>query len=221
MAAELIAFEGIDGSGKGTQAARLCETLNAHGRTAAVLSFPQYQQTFFGRQIGEMLDGKFGPLSSVAPWAAALLFAGDRWESLPKLREMQSRYDVVILDRYVASNIAHQAGRVQGEARARLRKLIEQLEFEVYQVPRPNRILLLDLPVDSARQLVAAKKPRTYTEKAADLLESDANHLAQTREAYLELAAFDPTWQRIDMLYEGQLRTVDDIAAEIWQSCGR
>ena len=215
MSAILMAFEGIDGSGKGTQSALLCQNLQILGKRAAVFSFPQYQQTFFGRRIGEMLDGRFGSLTEIAPWAAALLFAGDRWESLPRLNALRDEVEVVILDRYVPSNIAHQAGRYQGEERARLRRLIEELEYDIYRVPRPDHVFLLDIPVAVAQQLVLAKKPRDYTDKASDLLEADAQYLEQTRQAYLELAASEPHWHQIAVTHAGQLRSTADIAAEI------
>src|SRR5436309_12852628 len=102
----LIAIEGIDGSGKGTQARRLIERLAASGRRAALLSFPRYGETLFGRAIGEFLNGRFGTLDQVHPFLASLLYAGDRFESRRLLAELLATHDVVVLDRYVASHLA-------------------------------------------------------------------------------------------------------------------
>ena len=78
---ELIAIEGIDGSGKGTQAAILVDRLRAAGRRCELLSFPRYRETKFGSKIGDFLNGRFGQLDQVSPFLVSLLFAGDRFES--------------------------------------------------------------------------------------------------------------------------------------------
>jgi dTMP kinase len=106
--AVLIAIEGIDGSGKGTQAQQLVERLNQHNTTACLLSFPRYSETLFGTTIGRFLDGDFGPLDAVAPELAATLYAGDRYESRGLLIDALDNHQVVVCDRYVPSNLAHQ-----------------------------------------------------------------------------------------------------------------
>ncbi|MFM7836280.1 MAG: thymidylate kinase, partial [Planctomycetaceae bacterium] len=105
--ARLIAIEGIDGAGKGTQASRLKESLAARGLRAAVLQFPRYSATSFGAAIGDFLNGRFGTLAEVHPQLAAVLYAGDRFESRGLLLELMEQHDVVVLDRFVGSNLAH------------------------------------------------------------------------------------------------------------------
>ncbi len=228
MSALFIALEGIDGSGKGTQAALLKDRLIAAGLRTALLSFPRYQQTEFGRQIGRFLNGEFGGLDEVDPLLASLLFAGDRFESRSLLRESLAAHDVVVCDRYVASNIAHQAAKRSGAERAALIDWIEHLEFGLYELPRPQLTIWLDLPVTQAQELIARKTKRTYTDKAADLQEADGDYLEQVRAVYATLAERDPTWRRIDCLApvsrdaeasvaERSFRDVDDIAREIFQ----
>ncbi len=211
----LIAIEGIDGSGKGTQAALLHERLNQAGIRTALLSFPRYQQTAFGQEIGRFLNGQFGSLDQVHPLLASLLFAGDRFESREMIRESLADHDIVLCDRYVASNVAHQAAKRTGTERRELIEFIERLEFEIYQLPRPQLTIWLDLPIPEAQTLIALKARRTYTEKAADLQEADGNYLQQVREVYAASAARDPHWRRIDCLVNSQLRSMDDIATEV------
>ena len=103
----LIAIEGIDGSGKGTQAQRLAQSLEAGGESVRLLSFPRYEQTAFGRRIGHFLNGRYGQLDQVDPLLVSLLYAGDRFESKGVLLDAIAGCDVVVLDRYVPSNIAH------------------------------------------------------------------------------------------------------------------
>lgn len=211
----LIAIEGIDGAGKGTQAARLVAALRAAGRSVALLSFPRYQETSFGRRIGEFLNGRFGTLDQVSPFLAALLYAGDRFESKPVLSAAIAENDVVVLDRYVASNIAHQCAKLAGAERDELRNWIEHVEFEVHGLPRPDLTILFDLPAPDAQGLIARKQQRAYTQKAADLQEADTGYLSRVREVYRELADGDACWQRVAVMSDGRVRGIEDIAAEV------
>jgi dTMP kinase len=211
----LVAIEGIDGSGKGTQAKRLLERLKAEGRRATLLSFPRYDATFFGRAVGDFLNGAFGSLDQVHPFFSALLFAGDRFESRSLLADALAGNDVVVLDRYVASNVAHQAARLEGTARERLIAAIEYLEFELYHLPRPDLVVLLDLSVSQAQRLIANKPARSYTERSADIQEADSDYLARVRELYLDLARNESNWSVIGCEQQGSLRPVGDISEEI------
>ena len=212
----LVNIEGIDGSGKGTQAARLQARLVAQGCRTQLVSFPRYRETNFGHKVADFLNGRFGQLNEVNPFLASLLYAGDRFESKAWLTDAIEHHDVVIFDRYVASNMAHQASKLDGAERAELIAWIQQLEFGVYELPRPDLSVLLDIPPQVAQQLIARKAPRDYTEQAADLQESDSTHLERTRQVYLELARTQPGWKRVSCVQEGQLRTADEIEAEIW-----
>jgi dTMP kinase len=211
----LIAIEGIDGSGKGTQAQRLLERLRVEGQRATLLSFPRYDTTFFGRAVGEYLNGAFGSLGQVHPFFSALLFAGDRFESRPLLADALATNDVVVLDRYVASNVAHQAARLEGTTRERLIEAIEHLEFDIYQMPRPDLVVLLDLSVARAQRLIANKPARSYTDRAADIQEADADYLSRVRDLYLDLARREQNWSVISCERESSLRPVEEIAEEI------
>lgn len=211
----LVAIEGIDGSGKGTQAARLREALAARGLKAALISFPRYQETFFGARIGDFLNGRFGSLEEVHPFLAATLFAGDRLESRAMLLGALAANDVVVLDRYVASNIAHQAAKRDGAERQGLTEWILKLEFEVNQLPKPDLAIVLDLPATRAQELIAKKNVRTYTDRAADLQEADGAYLENVRQVYLELARRDANWRVIAVEEQGRLRSIEEVAGEV------
>jgi dTMP kinase len=213
----LIAIEGIDGSGKGTQAALLRDALAARGLMTALISFPRYQETFFGARIGDFLNGRFGSLDQVHPFLAATLFAGDRLESRPMLIEALETHDVVVLDRYVASNIAHQAAKRTDDERTTLAQWILNLEFLVNKLPRPDVSLLLDLPATTAQTLIAKKNARAYTDRAADLQEADAAYLENVRQVYLALANDDPGWSIIPVERQGALRAIGDVSSEVLQ----
>lgn len=221
MAGRLIAIEGIDGSGKGTQARRLLDRFLADGRTAALLSFPRYTETRFGELVGEYLNGRFGALDQVDPFLASLLFAGDRFESRPTLLDALARHEVVICDRYVGSNVAHQAAKCPPERRDELIGRIETVEFEIYGLPRPDRTILLDLSVGQARRFIAKKAKRSYTDQTEDLHESDGLYLGAVGEVYRARQAADPTWVRIDCEIDAVVRSIESIAEEVWREASR
>ncbi|MEX0727390.1 MAG: dTMP kinase [Planctomycetaceae bacterium] len=217
MATPLIVIEGIDGSGKGTQAARLVKRLEQRDRRVQLLSFPRYSETFFGEAIGRFLNGRFGELSDVHPALVSLLYAGDRFESKAVLETAQSSAEVIVCDRYVPSNLAHQGGRLQGAERQELVKWIERLEYELYQLPRPDLVILFDLPVPLAQELIARKSKRMYTDRAADIQEADSRYLAQVRETYQGLAHANPqTWATIPCHRRDEIRSLDEIEQDVW-----
>jgi dTMP kinase len=213
----LIAIEGIDGTGKGTQARRLTDTLAAQGRPVELIGFPRYRETEFGDRIGHYLDGRYGALADVHPLFASLLFAGDRFESRDMLLDALARCDIVILDRYVGSNLAHQCARQFGAERAELMDFIDHLEHGIYKLPQADLVILLDLPAEQAQELIAKKAPRDYTDQAHDLQEANVAYQESVRQLYLEIAASHEQWRRVDLAPDGTLRPIDDIAAEILQ----
>jgi dTMP kinase len=214
----LLDFEGIDGSGKGTQAQRLHARLISERLRCALISFPRYSQTLFGRAVGDFLNGRFGSLDQVHPFLVSLLFAGDRFESKGLLCDALREHDVVVLDRYVPSNIAHQAAKLQGAERAALIRQILEIEHSIYGLPKADLVLHLDLPVSQAQALVARKAQRDYTEQAADIQEADAGYLAHVAEVYHALAQSEPHWCRIECCPEGRLLTVDEVHDLVWST---
>jgi dTMP kinase len=214
----LLAFEGIDGSGKGTQAARLVETAAAEGRSVASFSFPLYDDNPFSRAIGRYLNGDFGGLDRVHPALSALLYACDRFHARPALVQAIGECDLVVCDRYVASNIAHQGSQLDGVEREELIEWLLDVEYGEFELPKPDLVVLLDAQPSLARELVSRKGARSYTTLEADILESDEAHGDASREIYLELARRDG-WHVVETAEAGgALRSVDEIAADVWSA---
>jgi len=211
-----LAFEGIDGSGKGTQAARLAETAAARGHSVASFSFPLYDGNPFSRAIGRYLNGDLGRLEDVHPALSALLYACDRFHARPDLVRAIEDCDLVVCDRYVASNLAHQGSQLEGAEREEFLAWLLEVEYGELQLPEPGLVVLLDAHPKLARELVAKKGARSYTTLEADILESDEAHGDASREIYLELARRDG-WHVVGAAGEdGSVRDVDEIAADIW-----
>jgi len=210
-------IEGIDGSGKGTQAALLAETATQAGYSTASMSFPLYDGNPFSVAVADYLNGVFGTVDEVHPELSGLLYACDRYHARPALEEALAVHDLVVCDRYVASNLAHQGAKLDGDGRDRLLNWLDAVEFGEFGLPRPDLVVLLDLPPELARSLVDRKPARGYTELTADIHEDAAGHLAAARQVYIDLAAREPSvWRTVDVSVDGAVRPPDEIAADVW-----
>jgi dTMP kinase len=215
----LVAIEGIDGAGKGTLAANLMALAEAEAIDARSLSFPRYEETRFAKLIGQYLNGRFGALDEVPVHFAALLYAGDRLESRDGLLALLDRHDLVVLDRYVASNAAYNAAKFEPHEQAALIAWIDELEYEIFELPPPRLTCLLSTAPKVADRLVAQKDGRAYTDDTRDLHEADRGYMDRVAQVYERLAAEDrrSTWFRCLAQDEaGALRPPEAIAAEVW-----
>src|SRR5579862_2637851 len=113
---KFVILEGIDGSGKRTQLKMVARAFEQRGIPHAEISFPDYSG-FFGKMVARFLNGEFGPLEAVDPHFSALLYAGDRLESKPKMDAALASGKTLLADRYIGSNLAHQGARVAPAAR--------------------------------------------------------------------------------------------------------
>jgi dTMP kinase len=187
MTGFLLAIEGGDGAGKATAAAGVAAALRAGGRTATVVSFPRYGDTVGGQVLGDFLAGRLA--RPVTPHAAAVLYALDRFESRDHLLAAMADHDVVVLDRYIASNIAYQAAKVPPAEVPALMAWILALERDQFQLPAADLQVYLDTPVEVARDLIAQKHQRSYTTRTYDEHEADLALQARVRENYAAMAA--------------------------------
>src|SRR6202171_998135 len=173
---KLIAVEGIDGSGKRTQVDLLTLNLKARGHSVYSTGFPQYD-SWFGKMVGQFLNGDLGPLESVDPHFTTLLYAGDRFEAKPRLEAALNQGKIVLVDRYIGSNLAHQTARVHAAGPPAFVSWIKHLEYNIYNLPRETNVLYLRVPPREAQQLVSRKSARSYTTVKQDLLEASLSHL--------------------------------------------
>jgi dTMP kinase len=211
----LIAVEGIDGSGKRTQVKLLAKALTAAGRPVLPTSFPHYD-SWFGKMVGQFLNGDFGPLESVDPHFTALLYAGDRFEAKPLLDATLQKGFIVLADRYIGSNLAHQTARVPRPDRDAFLAWIEHLEYKIYNLPREALVLYLRVPPRAAQDLVDRKSARSYTKVKKDLLEASLKHLEIASSLYDQLSR-RPNWTTIQCYDEQRsaMRSPKSISQEI------
>lgn len=211
----LVAIEGADGAGKATTAARLCEALGAAGRSATVIAFPRYGETVGGVTIGRFLAGEL-PVP-VTPHAAAVLYALDRLEWRDAILAARAAHDVVIFDRYIASNMAYQAAKVpEAEARAMMEWILD-LETGRFALPSPTLSIYLETPWEIAKALILQKARRSYTERSYDEHEADVALQARVRANYEAIVAAGllGPWRSVAASAGGTMRTPEEIVAEI------
>ena len=213
----LIAIEGIDGSGKRTQMDLLHDVIAAGhgGHSVYSAAFPQYN-SWFGKMVGQFLNGELGALETVDPHFTALLYAGDRFEAKPKIEAALHQGKVVLIDRYIGSNLAHQAARVAPEKRAEFQQWIKHLEYNIYNLPQEDMILYLRVPPAEAQKLVAQKAKRSYTNAKQDILEASLRHLQEAANMYDNLSRSSP-WVTVECFDSANqtMRSVDAIAREV------
>ena len=183
----LIAIEGVDGAGKRTLTQGLCTALQAAGRSVATLAFPRYGQSVAADVAAEALHGQHGDLAS-SVYAMAMLFALDRAGAAAQIRELCGGHDVVILDRYVASNAAYSAARLHQDAAGEVVDWVHQIEYQRLQLPAPDWQVLLGVSAELAGRR-ARDRARQDASRSRDAYERDNELQQRTGAAYAGLAA--------------------------------
>ncbi len=185
----LIVIEGVDGAGKRTLTNGLRAAFEAAGCSVATLAFPRYGHSVSADLAAEALHGGHGDLSS-SVYAMAVLFALDRSGAGDEIAHLNAAYDVVILDRYVASNAAYSAARLHQGADGDVVDWVRDLEYGRLHLPSPDWQVLLDVPTDLAAER-AESRAQQEADRAKDAYERDDGLQRRTGEVYSGLAAAD------------------------------
>ena len=159
MKGKLIVIDGTDGSGKATQVKKLTERLLQENHNVKSLDFPRYYDNFFGKFIGEALRGDYGNWKDIHPKIASIIYANDRLESAPMIKDWLDEGNIVILDRYVSSNQIHQGGKIHDKhTRKEFMQWLDTMEHEILGIPRPDLILYLNVPIAVTREIIGRKR---------------------------------------------------------------
>ena len=183
----LIVIEGVDGAGKRTLTNGLRAAFEAEGSSVATLAFPRYGHSASADLAAEALHGGHGDLSS-SVYAMAVLFALDRSGARDEIGHLNAAYDVVILDRYVASNAAYSAARLHQGADGDIVEWVRDLEYGRLHLPSPDWQVLLDVPAELASER-AENRAQQEADRAKDVYERDDGLQRRTGEVYSGLAA--------------------------------
>jgi dTMP kinase len=183
----LIVIEGLDGSGKRTLTDSLARRWRAAGQTVATMAFPRYGIDVHADLVRDALYGRLGDLAD-SVYGPALLFALDRRAAAPEIRELRAHHDVLLLDRYVASNAAYGSARLGGpEAESGFAGWVSALEIDRFRVPLPDLQVLLATPLAVAAER-AKDRAAGETGRALDRFAADAALQRRTAAMYGRLA---------------------------------
>ena len=215
-----IVLEGLDGAGKSTQIRMLRQLFADRGVESEYVHFPRFDSPVYGQLIARFLRGEFGGVQEVDPYLVALIFAGDRADAAPQIRQWLAEGKAVVLDRYVYSNVGFQCAKLPaGEERDRLADWIVNLEFGHNALPRPDLSLFLDVPFAfTERKLSEVREgaDRDYLQGGQDIPEASLQLQQDVRSVYLASAAKDPSLRVVDCSdASGAMESPEGIFAKI------
>lgn len=211
---KLIVFEGTDGSGKSTQFELLAKRLEAEQIGFQRLRFPQYEEPS-SALIRMYLGGAFGDdPEAVNAYAASTFYAVDRYASYQCVwKDYYQGGGLVVSDRYTTSNAVHQGSKVPEGERAEFFRWLYDLEYDRMGLPRPDLVVLLDMPVELSEQLMRKREQSTGTH--ADIHERDEDYLKKCRDVALHAAKYYG-WRAVSCAKDGAIRGVEDIHEEVY-----
>lgn len=214
---KFIVIEGTDGSGKATQTKFLADKLKSLGVPFQLADFPQYGQSS-GYFAEKYLRGEYGTASEVGPYRGSLFYALDRYDKSFEIRRWLAEGKIVVSNRYVSANMGHQAGKIKNkEERGKFLKWLLELEYGIFDIPKPDLTILLYVPPKMGQKFVDQKGERAYTKgKKRDIHEADLKHLEESAEAYLAVAK-KYKWRVIDYRKPNGILSLEEVQAQIWE----
>ncbi|MGM9533736.1 MAG: dTMP kinase [Intestinibacter sp.] len=216
MKGKLIIIEGSDGSGKATQTKKLYDRLEQNNYNIKKVEFPNYNSES-SALVKMYLRGDFGKhAEDVDPYICSTFFAVDRYASFKtEWEEFYNNGGIIICDRYTTSNMIHQASKMEVEERDKYLEWLNDLEFNLYKIPKPDCVIFLDVPVEMSQKLMKDRNNKITGESEKDIHESDFDYLKKSYENSLYIAK-KYNWQRINCIKDDNMRTIDDIHEEIY-----
>ena len=218
---KLIVIDGTDGSGKATQVKLLRTRLTKEGYTVKLLDFPEYYKNFFGKFLGHCLSEQYYNWINVHPKIASISYAADRWESSEKIKAWLDKGYIVLANRYASANQIHQGGKISdSKKRASFIKWLDQMEYEVFKIPRPDVIFYLNVPMSVILRLIAERQrkvSRAYLGKRKDIVEGNIPYLENSHKAALWLAHNQKNWVKIECAEDGEIQPREVIHGVIYE----
>ncbi|MDR2540822.1 MAG: deoxynucleoside kinase [Candidatus Peribacteria bacterium] len=210
---KLIVIDGTDGSGKHTQTELLAQNLRALGYGVETISFPQYGKKSAGL-AENYLNGVYGSADNVDAYQGSVFYAVDRFDASFEIRKWLEEGKIVITDRYVSANMGHQAGKIHDlSQRDTFLNWLDNFEYEVMKIPRPDVNLFLYVDPEISRSLALGVQ-KTNMDKGKDVHENDAEHMKHASEAF-KYVADKFSWITVDCIQDGHLRSREEISEGI------
>lgn len=214
---KFIVIDGSDGSGKTTQLQILASHLRQEGFDVELADFPQYNTKSAG-MVEEYLSGKYGGADEVNPYAASLLYAVDRFDASFQIREWLKEGKVVISNRYISSNFAHQGNKIENALERKLFfNWLSEIEYNIFNIPKPDLYLILYVDPEISQGLAKARHREDWKGKTQDIHEDNLNHLKKAAATYLEIARDLPGFKLIRCSHQGKIMSREDIHYLVWR----
>ncbi|MBT4349193.1 deoxynucleoside kinase [bacterium] len=209
---KFIVFDGVDGSGKTTQLKLFKEKLEKDGHQVEIADFPQYGKKS-AALVEEYLNGAYGSPKEVGAYRASIFYACDRYAASKRISQWLAEGKIVLSNRYVSSNMIHQSGKIKDTAeREKFLKWLENLEFEIFNIPKPDIILFLYLDPAVAQKLALQEHKHGGQQ---DIHEQDLDHMKDSIEA-AEYVAKKYNWLKINCLGgDGNIASREDIQKKV------
>jgi len=219
MKGKLIVIEGLDGSGKATQAKRLAAALQQHGKRVREISFPNYDSDS-STLVKMYLSGAFGTQpGDVNAYAASSFYAVDRYAGMKQ--DWGAFYDsggILIADRYTTSNAVHQCCKLPGAQWDAYLDWLFDYEYRLLGLPTPDLVVYLRLGIETSQRLMSERYHGD--EKKKDIHESNLSYLEQAHLA-ADYCASKYNWKTVECAERGSLRCIDEIGADVWNMAAR
>lgn len=212
---KLVVIEGLDGSGKSTQVELLKERFAQDGKAIKQIKLPDYQSNSCAL-VKMYLSGEFGPdPNDVNAYAASTFYAVDRFASFRQ--KWKADYDnqavTVLADRYTTSNVAHQMVKLKKNEWDEYLEWLEDFEYKKLQIPKPDLVIFLDMPVDVSQKLMTARYNGDEVKK--DVHEANVEYLKKCREA-VDYAAPRLGWKTVSCSCNGEPLPIGEINDSIY-----
>ncbi len=214
-----VVIEGLDGAGKSTQVAQIIKWFETQGKQVEYLHFPRFNAPVYGELIAKFLRGDLGAIDEVNPYLVAMIYAGDRADAANLINSWLNEGKVVLVDRYVLSNIAYQCAKVGGEWEAKeLKDWILNLEYEHNKIPKSDLTIFLDVPFKFTEKKLTQTRTgedRSYLQGKEDIHEASLSFQEQVREVYL--AHRDANYTIVSCANEttGEMLPIEEISTKI------
>ncbi|MEF8880536.1 MAG: dTMP kinase [Candidatus Nanohaloarchaea archaeon] len=209
----LVVIEGIDSSGKKTQAKKLVENLKDGGNKVKYVEFPSYGSSELGEVVSQFLRGEFGDRDELPVEVISMFYAMDRYQFKEEYEEFLSEGGIIVANRYYQSNIAFQSTGFEGDA---FKEIVDWIKNLGSRLPQPDQVFIMDMDPEIAQGLMAEKDLRDYLKgMEKDINEEKLGFQRQVAENYLKLAEMYG-WTVIECDEDRDLRSIEEISDEIW-----
>jgi len=201
------------------------KALKKEGYKVKVVDFPDYYKNFFGKFIGHCLSEQYYNFINVHPKIASVLYAADRFESSKEIQGYLDKGYIVLANRYVSANQIHQGGKIKNpKKRAEFIEWLDEMEYKVFKIPRPNIVLYLSVPLEISLQMIKERNTnskRNYVGNKKDVHEVDVDFQKNSRASALWLSSHLPNFIKIDCANKNKILSREEIHNMVYEEVKR